>query len=159
MFLVRKYSVWLSLNLYLLLTATWISAMRSGIIKYACMQPETHSMHITRRLVSSTWTPTCIAILIIIMWLSSMAMNLDMKYGSRFWSNLRERVYSTKSYIWLPLAALAVWFAFKEDLLTLLSILTWIGFIGFLSSCSLLLMKKRSSYQPGVTVIQDKPSD
>jgi len=88
-----------------------------------------------------------------------MAMNLDMKYGSRFWSNLRERVYSTKSYIWLPLAALAVWFAFKEDLLTLLSILTWIGFIGFLSSCSLLLMKKRSSYQPGVTVIQDKPSD
>ena len=144
-YLFRKYAVWLSINIYVLLTAMWISAMRSGLIGYACMQPKSHLMDINLNLSFSSWTPIFTATLIVFMWLSFTAMNLDIKYGARTWSKLQEKFSTTKGYIWLPLLSAACWFLFREDLLTLLSLLSWLGFIGFLTSCSLLLMKTRKA--------------
>lgn len=99
-YLFRKYAVWLSINLYVLLTT---------------------------------------------MWLSFTAMNLYIKYGARARTTLHEKLIQTNGYIWLPLAAAACWFIFREDLATLLSLLSWVGFVGFLASCSLLLMKTRKA--------------
>jgi len=144
-YLFRKYAVWLSINIYVLLTTMWISAMRTGLLKYGCGQPESHSMRINTQLICSSWTPTFTATLIIFMWLSFIAMNIDIKYGARAWSKLQGKFITTKSYIWLPLIAAACWFLFREELLTLLSLLSWLGFIGFLASCSLLLMKTRKA--------------
>jgi hypothetical protein len=78
-------------------------------------------------------------------WLSFTAMNLDIKYGAQAWNKLQEKLIATKGCIWLPLLSAASWFVFREDLLTLLSLLSWRGFIGFLASCSLLLMKSRKA--------------
>lgn len=144
-YLFRKYAVWLSLNAYLLLTTTWLSAMRIGLIIPACMHPVSHSMNIKLNLAFSSWTPIFTATLILLMWLSFTAMNIDIKYGARAWTTLHEKLIQTKGYIWLPLAAAACWFIFREELATLLSLLSWVGFVGFLASCSLLLMKTRKA--------------
>lgn len=144
-YLFRKYAVWFSLNAYLLLTTTWLSAMRSGLLKYGCGQPESHSMNINLNLIFSSWTPIFTATVIVFMWLSFTAMNLDIKYGARAWRTMQAKLIQTKSYIWLPLAAAVCWFLFREELLTLLSLLSWVAFIWFLASCSLLLMKTRKA--------------
>lgn len=141
----RKYAVWLSINLYVLLTTMWLSAMRSGLLSYGCGQPESHSMQINTKLIYGSWTPTITATLIVFMWLSFIFMNLDIRYGARLWSTLQAKLIQTKGCIWLPLLAAACWFLFREELLTLLSLLSWLGFIGFLASCSLLLMKTRKA--------------
>jgi hypothetical protein len=144
-YLFRKYAVWLSLNAYLLLTTTWLSAMRIGLIIPACMQPVSHSMNIKLNLAFSSWTPIFTTTLIVFMWLSFTAMNIDIKYGARAWRTMHERLITTKGCIWLPLLAAACWFLFREELPTLLSLLSWLCFIGFLASCSLLLMKTRKA--------------
>ena len=142
-YLFRKYAVWLSINIYVLLITMWLRAMRNGSLSYDCDQPESHSMRINTQLVYSSWTPTLTATLIVFMWLSFIAMSLDIKYGARAWTTLQAKLIATKGYIWLPLIAAACWFLFREELLTLLSLLSWLGFIGFLASCSLLLIKTR----------------
>lgn len=141
----RKYAVWFSLNAYLFLTTLWLSAMRTGLLKYGCGQPESHSMNINLNLTFSSWTPIFTATLILLMWLSFTAMNLDIKYGARAWTTLQAKLVQTKGYIWLPLTAAVCWFIFREELATLLSLLSWLGFVGFLASCSLLLMKTRKA--------------
>jgi hypothetical protein len=144
-YLFRKYAVWLSINLYVLGITTWLSGMRLGVLKYACGQRESHSMLINLKLIFSPWSPTLTAAATVLVWLSFTAMNLDIKYGARAWSTLHEKLIQTKGYIWLPLAAAACWFIFREELATLLSLLSWVAFIGFLASCSLLLMKTRKA--------------
>ena len=144
-YLFRKYAVWLSINIYVLGITTWLSGMRLGVLKYACMQPESHSMFINLKLIFSPWSPTLTATATVLVWLSFSAMNLDIKYGARFWSTLQAKLIQTKGCIWLPLLAAACWFLFREELLTLLSLLSWLCFIGFLASCSLLLMKTRKA--------------
>jgi len=78
-------------------------------------------------------------------WLSFTAMNLDIKYGARAWTTLQAKLVQHKGYIWLPAIAVACCFLFGDKLATLLSLLSWVAFIGFLASCSLLLMKTRKA--------------
>lgn len=143
-YLVRKYAVWLSINLYVLGITTWLIGMRTGLLKFNCGY-ETHIMLINRKLIFDPSTPTVTAIATVLVWLSFTAMNLDIKYGARAWSTLHEKLITTKGYIWLPLLAVACWFLFGEKLATLLSLLSWLSFVGFLASCSLLLMKTRKA--------------
>ena len=144
-FLVRKYAVWLSINLYVLCITTWLIGMRTGLLKYGCGQTETHSMLINLKLIFDPSTPTVTATATVLVWLSFTAMNLDIKYGARAWSTLHEKLITTKGYIWMPLLAVACWFLFGDKLATLLSLLSWLSFVGFLASCSLLLMKTRKA--------------
>jgi hypothetical protein len=67
-FLVRKYAVWLSINLYLLGITTWLIGMRTGLLKYGCGY-ETHTMLINRKLIFDPLTPTVTGTLLILMWL------------------------------------------------------------------------------------------
>ncbi len=143
-FLVRKYAVWLSVNLYVLCITTWLIGMRTGLLKFNCGY-ETHTMLINRKLIFDPSTPTFTAIATVLVWLSFTAMNLDIKYGHRAWNKLATFLLTTRAYIWTPLIALALWWAFKEDLPALLTLLSWLGFVGFLASCSLLLMKTRKA--------------
>ena len=143
-FLVRKYAVWLSINLYVLCITTWLIGMRTGLLKYGCGY-ETHTMLINRKLIFDPSTPAVTATATVLVWLSFTAMNLDIKYGARAWSTLHEKLITTKGYIWMPLLAVACWFLFGDKLATLLSLLSWLSFVGFLASCSLLLMKTRKA--------------
>lgn len=140
-YLVRKYAVWLSINLYVLGITTWLSGMRTGLLKYGCGQTETHSMLINLKLIFDPSTPTVTATATVLVWLSFTAMNLDIKYGHK----LATFLLTTRAFIWTPLIALALWWAFKEDLPALLTLLTWLSFSGYLASCSLLLMKARKA--------------
>ncbi len=144
-YLFRKYAVWLSINLYVLGITTWLSAMRLGVLKYACGQRESHSMLINLKLIFSPWTPTLTATATVLVWLSFSAMNLDIRYGARFWSTLQAKLVQPKGYIWLPLTAAVCWFLFRDKITELLEVLSWLCFIGFLASCSLLLMKTRKA--------------
>ncbi len=143
-YLVRKYAVWLSINLYVLGITTWLIGMRAGLLKYGCGY-ETHTMLINRKLIFDPSTPTVTATATVLVWLSFTAMNLDIKYGHLAWSKLAAFLLTTRAYIWIPLIALALWCEFKEDLPALLTLLTWLSFSGYLVSSSLLLMKTRKS--------------
>lgn len=143
-YLVRKYAVWLSINLYVLGTTTWLIGMRTGLLKYGCGY-ESHTMLINRKLIFDPSTPTVTAIATVLVWLSFTVMNLDIKYGHHAWNKLAPFLLTTRAFIWIPLIELALWWAFKEDLSALLTLLTWLSFSGYLVSCSLLLMKARKA--------------
>jgi hypothetical protein len=143
-YLARKYAVWLSINLYVLGITTWLIGMRTGLLKFNCGY-ETHTMLINRKLIFDPSTPTVTAIATVLVWLSFTAMNLDIKYGARAWNKLAAFLLTTRAYIWVPLIALALWWAFKGNLPALLTLLSWLGFGAYLVSCSLLLMKTRKA--------------
>ena len=138
MYILRKYAVWLSINVYALLLALWLAGWRSGLIKYPCMQPVSETMERNNLFISNSWIPTAILIILAALWLSATALLLDIRFGKQGWNKLQEKLIRCKAHIWLPIAFIACGFAAKDNINLALTILTWIEFLGFLAACSLL---------------------
>lgn len=129
--IVYRYLKWgfrLAILSVLLFPALYWGAWRSGIIKYACMQPESQTMRDTWAFMANPLLGPAIDLSLMLWCFGLVYCVAELKYRSRLGVKFREALTEirTKWYLWIPVISLYCWVFFYENRFTHVSGVSWI---------------------------------
>lgn len=106
-----KWIAWFALTGYLLCSTVYYGAWRLGIIKYACMQPETASMSAHLNVVYHPMTGLAVEVAAVLVTLNLVLMLCNLRYGPRIGTKMRGwfALLVANPYMSLAVIACLVW--------------------------------------------------
>ena len=124
-----KWGFRLAILSVLLFPALYWGAWRSGLIKYACMQPESQTMRDTWAFMANPLLGPAIDLSLMLWCFGLVYCVAELKYRSRLGVKFREALTEirTKWYLWIPLIFLYWWSIFHENWLMRVSGVSWIA--------------------------------